>query len=237
LDAEDLVALRKTYQGYLQLTAPDLSLPPNFTPSLSEIIEAVRLLPPIKPLEFKLYAEDFPKENSRIESPLIAIRKPEKSNLKLEDNRPIATFEFTHDSTMERLSLLYDPSGHGLKWPTTSGKLTARFQPFFDSIPHTIKLRQARQINYAHSSDPYSYEADLWIEPQHIPVTLSMNEVYETSDGFRFYLAGITPKEPGTWKKIQLVVNKDPGKYWLTYPGALLLVFGASLLFFFRKRL
>ena len=58
-----------------------------------------------------------------------------------------------------------------------------------------------------------------------------MNRVHETWEGYRFYLSSISPQEEGFLKKIQLVVNHDPGKYWLTYPGAIILTLGIILLF------
>ncbi len=235
IDAEELVRLHKAYISYLAWISPDLDLPKEYKPSLAEIIEAIRLVTPLQPPAQLPIPEDFPKEKPRLESPLIAVRKGEPESRKVEEHRPIATFELEDAGSKERFTLVYDPYGSALQWPIKRGSLLAKFQPDFKTLPHTLKLRQARQITYAHTGQPYSYEADLWIEPQHELITLSMNQVYETDDGFRFYLAGLSPADPGAWKKVQIVVNKDPGKYWLTYPGALLLLLG-SLLLFFRSR-
>ena len=54
-----------------------------------------------------------------------------------------------------------------------------------------------------------------------------MNNVYETKDGYRFYLANMTPES----KQAQLIVNHDPVKYILTYPGGVILALGIILLF------
>lgn len=234
IDAEDLYSLRKYYVAYLQAVSPDLNIPDNYTPSLAEIIDGIRLLTPLSPPKYSAVPEDFPSEKPRLESPLFPKRKAEPEKIKLEEHRPIVTFEIAGEPP-EKFTLVYDPLGNGLQWPIQGGKLLARFQPHFEKLPHTLKLLQARQINYANTSQPYSFEADLWIEPGHIFVPLSMNQVHETDDGFRFYLSGISPTDPGAWKKIQLVINKDPGKYWLTYPGALILLLGALLLFFRRR--
>ena len=61
-----------------------------------------------------------------------------------------------------------------------------------------------------------------------------MNHVHETWDGYRFYLANMTPSEVGSVKKVQIIVNLDPGKYWLTYPGGIMVVVGSLLLLWFR---
>ncbi len=58
-----------------------------------------------------------------------------------------------------------------------------------------------------------------------------MNEVHETSDGYRFYLSGMGPLDRYGVKNVQLVVNRDPAKYLLTYPGAILVSLGILLLY------
>ena len=58
-----------------------------------------------------------------------------------------------------------------------------------------------------------------------------MNNVHETWEGYRFYLSNISPSGEESVKRIQLVVNHDPAKYWLTYPGAIILSIGILLLF------
>lgn len=101
------------------------------------------------------------------------------------------------------------------------------------NIPHTVRLRQARKIPYSGTDQPYSYEADLLVDEKE--VTLSMNHVYHSDLGYRFYLSTIATS-PERAKKIQLIVNRDPGKYILTYPGILFLSLGILLLFFRKKK-
>ncbi|WP_039376566.1 hypothetical protein, partial [Parachlamydia acanthamoebae] len=62
--------------------------------------------------------------------------------------------------------------------------------------------------------------------------------VYETWDGYRFYLANMTPATENSAKRVQIVVNYDPAKYILTYPGAIILSMGILLLFWspYRKK-
>ena len=60
--------------------------------------------------------------------------------------------------------------------------------------------------------------------------TISMNHVHQTSDGFRFYLANLTQPSPYSARQAQIVVNGDPAKYWLTYPGGIILALGIVLL-------
>lgn len=158
---------------------------------------------------------------------------------KLESNLPKITLKIQKGSRAELVALSYDRFGQGLKRPILGGEYLIRFQQRCAEIPYKIRLREARQINYANSSQPYSYESDLIVtdlnEQSVTEKTISMNNVHETWDGFRFYLSNITPPNESSAKRIQLVVNHDPAKYWLTYPGAIILSFGILLLFWFRK--
>lgn len=152
---------------------------------------------------------------------------------KLEDNLPKITLLLAEGKTQEKITLAYDRYGTGLHWPAIKGKYLLRFQPKFQKIPYRIRLRDARQINYANSSQPYSFESDLIITDglRSIEKTISMNNVHETWDGYRFYLANISPPNENSVQRIQIVVNHDPAKYYLTYPGAILIAIGIILLF------
>ena len=135
------------------------------------------------------------------------------------------------------LNLAYDATATALKQPALHGAYAVRFQPMSLSLPYHIRLRQARQIPYPHSSQIYSYESDILISENNeepIAHTLSMNKVYETIDGYRFYLSGIGTSADQTIKRIQLIINHDPAKYFLTYPGALCVFLGILLLFWFK---
>lgn len=154
---------------------------------------------------------------------------------KLEDQRPCLLIEVKKGSAKEMVSLTYDPLAAGLKWPVF-GEYLLRLQPQWVELPYHVRLRQAKQLNYAESNQPYSYESDVWIQEMDqspVEASLSMNHVYETWDGFRFYLAGMSSSREGI-KQVQLVVNQDPVKYLLTYPGGSLVALGAILLFWLR---
>jgi hypothetical protein len=116
-------------------------------------------------------------------------------------------------------------------WPVFDQYLLS-FQPHVLNIPHRIRLHQAQKICHPGSSDAASYEATVSIDQ--VPCTLKMNHVYETSDHFRFYLSSMSTP-PNDAKQITLVVNYDPVRNTLTYPGALLVVIGAVFLFFRKK--
>jgi hypothetical protein len=157
---------------------------------------------------------------------------------KLEDSKPKILLNLKAHDQSEWAGLAYDNLGKGLKHPVLNGQYIVRFQSIYQKIPYRIRLRQGRQINYPNSQQPFSYESDLIITDKIRGTieekTISMNNVHETWDGYRFYMANITPQEEGAVKKVQIVVNHDPAKYWLTYPGACVMVLGIILLFWLR---
>lgn len=135
------------------------------------------------------------------------------------------------------ISLLFEPNSPALKWPLFDKKHLISFQPHQITLPFSIELLEARNVLYPNGKESNSYECDLIIREKGelLLKTLSMNEVYETEDGYRLYLAGIGEIDSHGVKKAHLVVNKDPAKYALTYPGGLLVAIGICLLFFAPK--
>jgi hypothetical protein len=162
----------------------------------------------------------------------------EPSPMKIEESKPKVLLKLSADGQSEWVGLAYDSFGKGLKHPVLNGEYIVRFQSIYQKIPYRVRLRQGRQINYPNSQQPFSYESDLIITDKVrgtvLEKTISMNNVHETWDGYRFYMANITPQEEGAVKKVQIVVNHDPAKYWLTYPGACVMVLGIILLFWLR---
>jgi hypothetical protein len=179
------------------------------------------------------------REGFHLECPLTLKYIPKPSLKKWEDCIPIVKLKLKKGDQTEYLTLSYDRTASGLYWPAFKGEYLLRFQPSFKNIPYHIRLRNARRIDYPNSTQPYSYESDLLITHSTSNLrdekTISMNNVHETWDGFRFYLAGLSTSEETAAKQIQLVVNHDPAKYWLTYPGGSILALGIGLLFWKRK--
>lgn len=182
--------------------------------------------------------ENRPMAAIQLECPLACKHLPCEPLQKIEDNRPRMLLRFAEGKQQQTVSLSYDKFATGLKWPILGGRYLVRLQPLFVPLPYSLRLRQARQINYAGSGQPYSYESDLLIKEiasgLEVEKTISMNEVHETWDGYRFYLANIHPPDPGALKRVQIVANRDPAKYVLTYAGALIMSIGILLLFWWR---
>lgn len=178
---------------------------------------------------------EIPREGFLLECPLKPYYEIAEPQIKWEENQPLITLKAQQGRFVDWITLVYDRSGSGLKWPFLGGSYLARFQPETTKIPYRVRLRNARQINYANSGQPFSYESDLLITDlesgEVAEASLEMNHVYETWDGYRFYLANVTPSSETAAKRVHLVVNHDPAKYWLTYPGALLVALGIALLF------
>jgi len=184
--------------------------------------------------------DSAPSDPLVLETRVMPVHEVLSPSNKIEDNKPRVVLHAAKDTVGKAMALAYDRSGTGLKWPVLHGEYLLRFQPDVIDIPYHVRLRQARQINYANSNQAYSYESDLVVTEMKSGMTrettISMNNVYETWDGYRFYLSSISPSDESTAKKIVVVVNRDPAKYWLTYPGAVVLTCGIVWLFCRRKK-
>ncbi len=169
---------------------------------------------------------------------IIPVFQKVQEKIKLEDNVPLIQVVVKKAGALQSIYLDYDQGGNGLKWPILDGQYLLSFKALTQAIPYKIRLRTARQINYPNSTQPHSYESDLIITDlrngEELEKTISMNEVHETWDGYRFYLASMTPPSLESAKRVQIVVNHDPAKYFLTYPGAIILTLGIVLLFALR---
>jgi hypothetical protein len=186
------------------------------------------------------YAAKFDMAGFLMESTLLREVQVLPPPLKLEDSRPIIKIKAKKGKVKETLDLVFDPTGQALKVPALHGQILLSYSPKTEEMPYHLRLRRARQIFYPGTKQPQSYECDLFVTDiqtgQRCEATLSMNQVYETKEGWRFYLSAMTPKDETDIKRVQLAVNFDPAKYVLTYPGALLVGLGIVLLFFQRIR-
>jgi hypothetical protein len=172
-----------------------------------------------------------------IETPLSQKITALPSLTKLEDNKPKIVLKLTNFNGSQIIHLQYDPIANGIKWPALNEYLL-RFQPQTLNIPYHIRLRDARQITYPNSTQPLSYESDIIVTDSRnnssLDTTLKMNKVHETWDGYRFYMSNLSPAEPTEAQRVQLVINLDPVKYYLTYPGAIIMSIGILLLFWLQ---
>ncbi len=179
-------------------------------------------------------------EVAMIEAPITLLHEEIPPLNKMENNLPRVILKLTLGDTTQYLSLVYNRFESGIKVPAFDGEYLLKFQPKTETIPYHLRLRNARQINYANSSQPFSFEGDLVITDREmgnsIEKTISMNHVHETWEGYRFYLSNISPANETAVKRVQLAVNHDPAKYFLTYPGGLIVTLGSILLFSRRRK-
>lgn len=161
-----------------------------------------------------------------LESPLKHIIEQKTPPLKIEEATPGIVISFGN----EKIPLIYDPHNTRLKWPSSDGNHLLKFQPHRIKLPFSIRLHQARDIKYPGSNQTASYECSISVNST--PCTLRMNQVHETPEGYRLYLAGMGKIDPYGVHSVQLVVNHDPAKMLLTYPGGILVALGIILLFF-----
>ncbi len=174
-----------------------------------------------------------------LEAPVTRLHVIQRPSTKVEDNLPLVLLKAAEGDKQEQVPLTFDRAGQGIRWPILNGSYLVRYQPACCDIPYRLRLHHAQQVSHPSSSQPYSYEARVTVTDRRDgsadEVVLSMNHVHETPDGYRFYLAGIAPPNDMAVRQVQIVVNHDPFKYVLTYPGALALVLGIGLLFTRRR--
>ncbi len=194
---------------------------------------------------YGLHYSELASSPQEIDPPSIALECPVTryhvtvpTENKLEDNLPLALIAISDGVTQETVPLTFDRFGSGMRWPALNGRYLLRFQPMTQSIPYRLRLHEARQVSYPNGNQPFSYEGRLTVTDRRDgdtqEVYLSMNKVHETWDGYRFYLANITPNDESSVRQVQIVINHDRYKYWLTYPGGIALCLGILLLFWFR---
>jgi hypothetical protein len=161
--------------------------------------------------------------------------EPKDPPIKREDREPLALIEFEG----ETYPLIYDRNGTRVKTPTKDNKYLLNYQPSQIKLPYFVRLHQASDVKYPGSNQTASYECSLTLTSkktgESTPCHLQMNQVYETNDAYRFYLAGMGQIDSYGVRSVQLVVNRDPAKWILTYPGAVLLSLGIILLFWKQK--
>lgn len=191
-----------------------------------------------RPLFFReVKPKDFDREIS-FETFLKPVRKKASLPLKREDSRPLYYFTFSDSGSKNPMGALYDPSKNGLKWPSKEGNYLFRLEPKEETLPFTLRLKEARQKKHAGTNEAFSYECRIQVneEGESEEYCLSMNQVFESKKGIRFYLSNITPFDESDVQTVQFAVNYDPVKGILTYPGGLLVVLGSLLLFTRKKR-
>jgi hypothetical protein len=145
----------------------------------------------------------------------------------LENNKPAAVIA---SSGQEQIVVFDSPIKTALHAPD----LLISLQNEKRTLPFEVRLHQAKDIKYPGTDQTESYECCLTVGKDKVDV--SMNRVHETKDGYRLYLSGMSIVDPYQVRAVQLVVNRDPAKYLLTYPGALLIALGIVGLFFYTKR-
>lgn len=182
---------------------------------------------------------NLPKKEIFLESPLRMVFKASEKIPRPEDQTPVISLEIEENNIKQKLALPYDKTGNGLRWPTASNRLLLRFEPKSVQIPYRIRLYRANQENYLNSEQAASYEGHLLFENiaknAFEESIIKMNKVHEVKEGHRFYLANVSESSAQA-KRVHIIVNHDPAKYWLTYPGGIILSIGIFLFLMRFKR-
>jgi hypothetical protein len=99
-------------------------------------------------------------------------------------------------------------------------------------LPFTMKLNKFTMDKYQGTERAATYQSEVDV-PELGTTVISMNEPLKHG-GFTFYQSSFQRNEKGEAVVSILSVNHDPGR-WLKYLGSLLLVFGAIMLFYFKR--
>lgn len=186
---------------------------------------------------FDLTPETIVNQEIKVETEPFTLESPIERHIEIlpptdvwEEHRPWMQVAYGQ----ETLDLLLDPLDTSLKWPTQDGKFLASITRKQVKLPFFIRLHRAVVDYYPGTQTPRAYHCSLSLNTEG-PCPLSMNQVYETKEGYRLYLAGIGTLDDLGVHSVQLVINYDPVKWWLTYPGAWLVAIGSCWLLL-RKR-
>lgn len=101
-------------------------------------------------------------------------------------------------------------------------------------LPFKITLKAFRVGRYPGTARAASYESDVSVDGEEKLTTISMNEPLKHG-GFTFYQSSFEEDAQGRPLFSILSVNHDPGRF-LKYAGSFLIVLGAILLFYFKRR-
>lgn len=177
------------------------------------------------------YTSPFKLTSEEIEAPLTRKFAPAPLPVKAEEERPLLSLVLNDGKGQDHLVLSF---GSPLPTSALRGEYLFRFEPLRLKLPERIRLRKATASYYPNSQEVKGYHASIYAGGK--KEELSMNEVWESDNGTRFYLANMSPLDESSVKEVRLVVNHDPFKRVLTYPGAGILALGIILLFTRRKR-
>jgi hypothetical protein len=207
----------------------------NLTINNSKLLSSYLLMQSLSPVDFYEYfledKESFDKDSK------IALKLTHLESLNIwEDNKPMLEIELSQNEFKDTLQLFLDDDPKGLKWPCLNGKYLLRLQPYCIKIPHKIRLREAKKIDYEKTSKAYSFESQCLID-DFKEATLSQNEPYETEDHYRFYMSYLIQSGVNAAKTAVFAVNQDPSKKWLAFPGFSLLSIGIFLLLWKKKNM
>lgn len=173
-----------------------------------------------------------PDDAGEVLAPITTKIEPLPPLPKWEENSPMVVIGVQDVNGAEKIALSWNPKAGTFPQPILSGRYLVSLMPVEKQLPFWLRLRSATQTNYPGTNQPFSYESDIVLvdEKGEHEISISMNRVHETADGTRIYMSNLTQKDGGAIHTAGLVINRDPYKYWITYPGALLVSLGILLL-------
>lgn len=234
------LALENGFGGYYVPIIP----PPHFVPKnafkaaqkalRAHLAKEISLWPILlNPQEESEYLKDFlPLQEPLFYAALSRHITPASLPVKMEEQTPALALHIEHLGVSRPFPLVYRPNAPFF-WPTPCGTFQLAFGPQKVTLPFSLKLISAQKVTYPATEQVYSFECSIEIIELNRSTVhwLSMQDVLELQDGTRLYLSHMS-LAPNQQPLVQLTINRDLGRYWLTYPGILFVTLGAAMLVF-----
>lgn len=157
-----------------------------------------------------------------------------------EDLKPLFLLEITYDDKKEKAIAGLDLEGRGFTGSCLEGQGKLYLSPLTYQIPYSIRMHDAREIRYPGSSQAEEYECSFTLTDRKTKESalkhIGMNRVFESDDGYRFFLSHIIPSDESAPQEVRLALNYDPSKRLFIYAGSILVALGIVLLYFFAMK-
>lgn len=159
--------------------------------------------------------------------------------VKNEERTPLFLMEIGWMDKKERLALA-GKRGGALQHPLFDGQIKLEISPKVHEIPYLVRIQDARELSYPGSAQAKAYEATLYLQDVRSGAVLrkeiGLNRVFETDDGYRFFLSSILHGDESDVQEVRLAVNHDPSRRIFVFLGSSLVALGIVLLYLFSVR-
>lgn len=169
-------------------------------------------------------------------------KKDRGEGVKSEELAPLFLFEIAYQDKKERVVAGFDLEGNGFTSSCFGEEGKVYLSPLTYQIPYLVRVQDAREIVYPGTTQAAGYECTFYLKDRRTEEIalhqIGLNRVFETKDGYRFFLSNIHPSDESAPQEVRLALNYDPSRRLFIFAGSILVAIGILLLYFFvmRKR-